>query len=602
MKKAFTMLAMALAMVSSAQEICNNGIDDDADGLIDLNDIAECNCATGTGSGPATQSIIPNPSFESFNCIPGTVSQMSCADSWVQATLGTSDYLHAGGYMPYWVPPLPSGGDACAGGYICPDYIEYIGTCLPAPMVAGTSYTLDFAMAGFAVVDDITDTVVNTFSPVEITLWGRAQCPGWPRPEWACVQNDGWVPLATIVHAPNSQWQATTMTFSPAFDVQAVMLGSSCNVPADYPSTTLVALGQQAYFLYDDLMLNETGLFPALTLTGGLCTNDALITAIPDPLATDFQWYHNGVALVGETGLTLNTVAHGAGTYQFLCVMGGDCMVEEIELEAPLLPDAEFAAAPLEGCAPLEVSFQYLGDPALTASMEWDFGDGGGMIASGGPAHTYTVAGSFDASLTVTSPEGCSTTVSYTDLITVHAAPQAAFTFGPLPTDVLSTLIAFTDASSTDVEQWTWTFGEDGALGGSIVASPSFTFPADAGGTYPVQLVVVNDHGCTDEATAEVIINDSYAVHAPNTFTPNDDAINDGWFPVLGGHDVERYRLTVFNRWGEAVWSSEKPGEGWDGRYGGAPAMDGVYAWRLDTRDLTEGSQHRYFGHVTLLR
>lgn len=600
MKKALLLLPFCAALSSNAQEVCNNGMDDDGDGLIDLNDVADCACTTGTGTGPQLQSIIPNPSFETSNCVPSGVSQMSCAATWVQATLGTSDYMHTNGYMPYWVPPLPSGGNACVGGYICPDYMENIGACLPNPLVAGTSYTLEFSMAGFSVINDITDTILNTFTPVEITLWGLAQCPTWPVPEWACVQAAGWTPLATIVHAPNSHWQAATMTFAPPFDVQAVMLGSSCNVPADYPSTTLSGLGHQAYFLYDDLMLNETGIFPALTLTGGLCTNDATITAAPDPLATDAQWYQAGVALVGETALTLNAALYGAGTYQFRCMLNGDCLLEEIVLDAPVLPQPAFVATPMSGCAPLEVSFQDLSDPTLTASVSWSFGDGSATAVMGDPSHTYSEPGSYDVTLTVTSPEGCSASMTYTDMITAHAKPLAGFTFGPQPTNVHNTYILFTDASSADVAGWSWSFGD--GLGGSVDASPAFIFPDDDGGTYPVRLVVTNDQGCTDETMAEVVINSDYVVHVPNAFTPNDDAINDGWCPVLRGQEVDRYRLMVFDRWGEEVWTSTRPGEAWDGRYGGAPAMDGVYAWRLDARDLTEGQQHQYFGHVTVLR
>jgi len=43
-----------------SQEICDNGIDDDGNGLIDLNDLAGCPCALD----PAPPNILPNPSFE----------------------------------------------------------------------------------------------------------------------------------------------------------------------------------------------------------------------------------------------------------------------------------------------------------------------------------------------------------------------------------------------------------------------------------------------------------------------------------------------------------------------------------------------------------
>src|SRR5690554_4135249 len=76
------------------QEICDNGIDDDGNGLIDLNDTA-CDCE-GFGVPQNIPSLIPNPSFEDRNCCPSSFSQLSCADTWIQATTATSDYFNCG--------------------------------------------------------------------------------------------------------------------------------------------------------------------------------------------------------------------------------------------------------------------------------------------------------------------------------------------------------------------------------------------------------------------------------------------------------------------------------------------------------------------------
>lgn len=606
MKRALTMLTMAMAMTSSAQEICDNAIDDDGDGLIDLNDIADCTCAGGGGT-TQVESIIPNPSFEVSDCIPATVGAMDCADTWSQATLASSDYFHNDGFMPDWIPqPLPSGGDACVGGYICPDYMEYIGACLLQPMQAGTPYTIDLSIAAFSTIADLTDTITNTFTPVQITLWGLGSCPTWPIPEWDCVEDAGWTPLATVTHDPDSHWQTATMTFTPTFNVQAVMIGSPCEVPADYPSVTTAGLGHLAYFLYDDLVLNESALFtPSLTLarSGGICTGDVVLTASPIDEATGYQWYYEGVALIGrtETELDLTGSTILPGNYQCMATFESGCVVGSYELAPPVFPQPDLSATPLAGCAPLEVSFENLSDPALAANAQWDFGDGATSDMMDDVVHTYLDGGTFDVTLTVTSPEGCTATIDYPDLINVYDAPEAVFTFGPQPTDVFNTFISFVDASSADVIGWEWSFGTEAALGTSSVSSPSLTFPDEEGGTYPVQLIVTNEDGCTATAIDEVVIHPNYAVQVPNAFTPDGDGVNEAWFPVISGEDVERYALSVFDRWGHPVWSSTRPGEAWDGRTGGERVMDGVYVWKLDTRDLVQGVRHQYFGHVTVL-
>ena len=92
------LLIGSLIFSSSAfsQEICNNGIDDDGDGLIDLNDAVDCNCTPISTSGP---SLIPNSSFENMACCPSSYSQVNCASGWVQATDATSDYMNTCGFV-----------------------------------------------------------------------------------------------------------------------------------------------------------------------------------------------------------------------------------------------------------------------------------------------------------------------------------------------------------------------------------------------------------------------------------------------------------------------------------------------------------------------
>ena len=51
-----------------SQEICNNAIDDDLDGLIDYND-NDCICNDSIIAN-LPESLIPNPSFEEYSCLP----------------------------------------------------------------------------------------------------------------------------------------------------------------------------------------------------------------------------------------------------------------------------------------------------------------------------------------------------------------------------------------------------------------------------------------------------------------------------------------------------------------------------------------------------
>jgi len=70
--------SVSASIYAQNTEICDNGVDDDQDGLIDLND-EDCACQI-----IEPISLIPNPSFENQTCCPTNRSQMDCAETWIQ--------------------------------------------------------------------------------------------------------------------------------------------------------------------------------------------------------------------------------------------------------------------------------------------------------------------------------------------------------------------------------------------------------------------------------------------------------------------------------------------------------------------------------------
>jgi gliding motility-associated-like protein len=91
----------------------------------------------------------------------------------------------------------------------------------------------------------------------------------------------------------------------------------------------------------------------------------------------------------------------------------------------------------------------------------------------------------------------------------------------------------------------------------------------------------------------------------PSAFSPDlrSDDLNDT-FKIYNLNAAE-YLLTIYNRWGEQVFSSNDPNKGWDGRFQGTPAPEGVYVWTLIYRLHTStGTPPRKIirGNVTLIR
>ena len=161
-----------------------------------------------------------------------------------------------------------------------------------------------------------------------------------------------------------------------------------------------------------------------------------------------------------------------------------------------VLPEAAFSASPTSGIAPLEVAFTDASTPGSSpiTAWVWDFGDGTTSTEQH-PAHTYTEAGTYDVSLTVSSAAG-SATETRTQYVAVAALPAAAFSASP--TAGLGPLaVIFTDAStpgSSPITAWAWDFGDGGS---SAEQNPSHTYTAP--GVYAVALTVTTEVGSVTE-------------------------------------------------------------------------------------------------------
>jgi trimeric autotransporter adhesin len=348
LSKALVLLPVLIwCMEVRAQENCFNGIDDNGNGLIDLND-PQCTC---NGPGPLTPvSLLPNPSFEQYTQCPTSSSQAGHLVSWQRALQqGTVDYLNTCGYTSQTAIPqtfVPTmDGNGCIGIFTTIDYKEFIGsTCLPTPLASGTAYTLKFD-AAFTKRRSIGQNGCPAGAPVgpmELTLYGAPSCYTMPLtypPLGVLEIPPPFVPIGNVTVYPvaNQTWEELVMTFVPTFNVAQVILGPAPNLSFDYNNDNVCS----PYFLIDNLRLNTTSAFNEVFMeeSGDICMGTANLTAYGGPAGGSWQWYKNGIALIGQTSSSLSLAVFGAGEYTVRKMIGNTCYsaTKEVNLSLDLL-------------------------------------------------------------------------------------------------------------------------------------------------------------------------------------------------------------------------------------------------------------------------
>jgi gliding motility-associated-like protein len=209
-----------------------------------------------------------------------------------------------------------------------------------------------------------------------------------------------------------------------------------------------------------------------------------------------------------------------------------------------------------------------------------------------------TSVGCIDITLLITNANGCTADTTISDAICVIPGPTAAFSTNSPEIDFSTGELSFIN-NSINYSGSIWQFG-DGTS--ATLDNPIHTYPAATVDSYNVMLVVYDANGCTDTAYSVVESNDLVRLTVPNGFTPNGDGLNDIFLPVVSNADqIKFYRFEVYNRWGQLVFESTKPGEGWDGKYNGKQAQFGVYNWSVRF-EVPENDPVNANGHVTLVK
>ena len=134
--------------------------------------------------------------------------------------------------------------------------------------------------------------------------------------------------------------------------------------------------------------------------------------------------------------------------------------------------------------------------------------------------------------------------------------------------------VQFKNLSIGKYKEASWDFGDGGS---SLDKDPKKKYAK--AGTYIVQLKLKDLDGCVISFSKEIVITDYY-LEFPNVFTPNDDSVNDNFYPKF--IFIKDIHVTIINKWGELVYESKAlDALGWDGLHNGERATIGNYVCRV---------------------
>ncbi|MDA9262072.1 gliding motility-associated C-terminal domain-containing protein, partial [Flavobacteriales bacterium] len=328
----------------------------------------------------------------------------------------------------------------------------------------------------------------------------------------------------------------------------------------------------------------------AITVVDEKCFNDCSGSiTITDATAVEYS-INNG--LTYQSSNIFTNLCSQAGPYQVAIKTIDGCignviapLAQPLPLVMPLLKDsficfnkfASYTAAPLGGT------------PPYTAN--WSNGTVGMTMNESPKVSTvYQVS--------VTDANGCIFTDEFS--INLHPQPDPWFEMDPGPiTDVFNVDVEFTNTTTYPHSlTYEWYISN---LGSFTTRDAFMTFPDKGGVSYTNCLKVENEQGCRDSICRELYIRHELLVFVPNSFTPNDDDINEVFIPSTEGLKDDLYKFMIFNRWGKLVFSTTSKTEGWDGKSNGVLVEEEAYIYRIEGIITETEEEFEKVGHFTIL-
>lgn len=205
--------------------------------------------------------------------------------------------------------------------------------------------------------------------------------------------------------------------------------------------------------------------------------------------------------------------------------------------------------------------------------FSWNFGDpasgNNNTSEMANPSHTFSGTGTYTVTLTVNGPDNAPSTT--TQNITIIDAYINVLSKADCQTNTGGSLEAIVTGPMVPL-QYSWNTNpvQTNRIATSLGA-----------GVYEVTITGANV--CTEKAIGSIVTDLScIGVYFPGAFTPNNDGRNDEFGPLGSLGAITDYSFSVYNRWGEVVFTSTNPFIKWNGKVKGVATDSNVFVWKAE--------------------
>ncbi len=439
-------------------------------------------------------------------------------------------------------------------------------------------------------------------------------------------------PVASFIHAPNAGCTPLPVTFTNTSQLNTTNnwdFGNGLNSTAVDPSSTYTNLpgGGSQVFTVKLVVISANNCKDSISKQVTLLKQPKSVFTLDTPACAPkiIHFQNNSIdanASNWDFGdntqssqdnpqkLYTNTTAFNMVYNVSLTVTSNDGCKHTSGVPIVIHPKPVFfvISTPDSGCSPLKVNFSKV---VGAVKYTWDFYKDPAIpkvVTTNSTSNTFInktgFNQSYDVEMIAEDANGCKDTANKT--IKVFPNPTALFRADPTKVFIPNQATRMIDLSSL-ASTYVWDFG-DGTKSGEKQPSHTYTSP----GQYVITLTVTSAKGCVDKyrlpETIEAL--DETLVQMPNAFTPNPNGSpgsaydplatnNDVFHPQIRG--TEKYNFSVYSRWGELLFDTKDPNEGWDGYYKGKLCIQDVYIWKI-TATFVDGKTYNKTGDVLLLR